>query len=133
MLEVAHLVRRFGDNTAVDDVSFAVAPGTMTGFVGANGAGKTTTMRMIMGVHAPPRGEKTMKRPPGNAEERTCLGENPGESREITKTTERDPQPARYLDGHTGLACHIIAVVAAGAVQQVRLDDRLHQLRHLGR
>ncbi|MPV36116.1 ABC transporter ATP-binding protein [Georgenia subflava] len=49
-LEVRGLTRRFGEKTAVDDVSFVVEPGKMTGFVGANGAGKTTTMRMIMGV-----------------------------------------------------------------------------------
>ncbi|WP_369640426.1 ABC transporter ATP-binding protein, partial [Nocardia sp. JMUB6875] len=50
MLEVARLVRRFGEKTAVDDVSFTVPDGMLTGFVGGNGAGKTTTMRMIMGV-----------------------------------------------------------------------------------
>ncbi|MEX3598652.1 ABC transporter ATP-binding protein [Kocuria sp. WRN011] len=49
-LEALDLTRRFGDRTVVDEVSFRVEPGQMTGFVGANGAGKTTTMRMIMGV-----------------------------------------------------------------------------------
>lgn len=57
MLEVVHLVRRFGESVAVDDVSFAVPPGVLTGFVGSNGAGKTTTMRMIMGVLATHGGE----------------------------------------------------------------------------
>ncbi|MGY0503172.1 ABC transporter ATP-binding protein [Nocardia sp. FBN12] len=57
MLEVAQLTRRFGDNVAVDNVSFAVPPGALTGFVGGNGAGKTTTMRMIMGVLAVHSGE----------------------------------------------------------------------------
>ncbi len=57
MLEVAHVTRRFGDNVAVDDVSFTVLPGALTGFVGGNGAGKTTTMRMIMGVLAVQSGE----------------------------------------------------------------------------
>src|SRR5699024_4068089 len=51
-LDVVHLTRRFGEKVAVDDVSFSVRPGQMTGFVGANGAGKTSTMRMIMGVLA---------------------------------------------------------------------------------
>ena len=50
MLEVERLTRRFGDNLAVDGVTFAVHPGRLTGFVGGNGAGKTTTMRMVMGV-----------------------------------------------------------------------------------
>ncbi|MGS2808593.1 ABC transporter ATP-binding protein [Nocardia sp. MW-W600-9] len=57
MLEVAQLIRRFGDNVAVDEVSFTVPPGALTGFVGGNGAGKTTTMRMIMGVLAVHGGE----------------------------------------------------------------------------
>ncbi|MGN6754602.1 MAG: ABC transporter ATP-binding protein [Intrasporangium sp.] len=50
MLEVKNLTRRFGEHVAVDDVSFDVPDGRLTGFVGGNGAGKTTTMRMIMGV-----------------------------------------------------------------------------------
>ncbi|MGV9664831.1 ABC transporter ATP-binding protein [Nocardia niigatensis] len=50
MLDVAQLLRRFGDEVAVDGVSFTVPGGALTGFVGGNGAGKTTTMRMIMGV-----------------------------------------------------------------------------------
>ena len=50
MLEIRELIRRFGDHTAVDRVSFDVPDGLMTGFVGGNGAGKTTTMRMVMGV-----------------------------------------------------------------------------------
>ncbi|RYJ04228.1 MAG: ATP-binding cassette domain-containing protein, partial [Actinomycetales bacterium] len=57
MIEVQSLTRVYGDHTVVDDVSFSVRPGRMTGFVGANGAGKTTTMRMIMGVLAPTAGE----------------------------------------------------------------------------
>src|SRR3954452_4171048 len=57
MLRVAGLTRRFGDHLALDGVSFDVAPGRMTGFVGANGAGKTTTMRIILGVLAATAGE----------------------------------------------------------------------------
>ncbi|MFC0628276.1 ABC transporter ATP-binding protein [Kribbella deserti] len=57
MLSVAGLTRRFGDHVALDDVTFDVVPGRMTGFVGANGAGKTTTMRIILGVLAPTSGE----------------------------------------------------------------------------
>jgi ABC-2 type transport system ATP-binding protein len=56
VLEVDRLTRRFGETLAADDVSFAVTPGHLTGFVGGNGAGKTTTMRMIMGVLAPTSG-----------------------------------------------------------------------------
>ncbi|TCO35413.1 ABC-2 type transport system ATP-binding protein [Kribbella steppae] len=57
MLSVAGLTRRFGEQLALDDVSFDVVPGRMTGFVGANGAGKTTAMRIILGVLAANAGE----------------------------------------------------------------------------
>ncbi|GAB3562136.1 ATP-binding cassette domain-containing protein [Amycolatopsis endophytica] len=52
MLTVTSLSRSFGDHRVLDDVSFAVRPGRMTGFLGANGSGKTTTMRIILGVLA---------------------------------------------------------------------------------
>ena len=57
MLRVAGLTRRFGAQLALDDVTFDVVPGRMTGFVGANGAGKTTAMRIILGVLAASAGE----------------------------------------------------------------------------
>jgi ABC-2 type transport system ATP-binding protein len=49
MIEVAHLHKRYGDLSAVSDVSFTAAPGQILGFLGPNGAGKTTTMRIITG------------------------------------------------------------------------------------
>src|ERR1700721_603256 len=59
MIEVAHLVKRFGAVTAVDGLSFTVRPGHVTGFLGPNGAGKTTTMRVILGLDAPTSGRST--------------------------------------------------------------------------
>src|SRR5689334_1875251 len=56
MLEVRNLRKAFGQLVAVDDVSFAVMPGKMTGLLGPNGAGKTTTVSMIAGLIAPDRG-----------------------------------------------------------------------------
>ncbi len=50
MLEVQNVTRSFGDRKVLDDVSFTVRPGRLTGFVGGNGAGKTTTMRIMLGV-----------------------------------------------------------------------------------
>ncbi|WP_307793941.1 ABC transporter ATP-binding protein [Actinotalea soli] len=55
-LTLSGVTRTFGDRTALEDVSFTVRPGRMTGFVGANGAGKTTAMRIIMGVLSPDSG-----------------------------------------------------------------------------
>jgi len=57
MLSVRNLSRSFGNRLVVDDVSFDVGRGRLTGFVGGNGAGKTTTMRMILGVLSPDSGE----------------------------------------------------------------------------
>ena len=56
MIEVEGLTKRFGPVTAVDDLSFTVRPGHVTGFLGPNGAGKTTTMRIILGLAAPTSG-----------------------------------------------------------------------------
>jgi len=56
VIEVEHLTKRFGKVLAVDDVSFALQPGTITGFLGPNGAGKTTTLRMIVDLVQPTRG-----------------------------------------------------------------------------
>src|SRR3954466_531494 len=50
MITVSGLTKQYGGRTVVDDVSFELAPGTVTGFLGPNGAGKTTTMRMITGL-----------------------------------------------------------------------------------
>ncbi|HEU4347874.1 MAG TPA: ATP-binding cassette domain-containing protein [Actinoplanes sp.] len=55
-ISVHGLVKRFGGVVAVDDLSFEVRPGTLTGFVGPNGAGKTTTLRMILGLVRPTAG-----------------------------------------------------------------------------
>ncbi|MGZ4665982.1 MAG: ABC transporter ATP-binding protein [Frankiaceae bacterium] len=56
MLEVRGLTKRFGPTVAVDDLSFTVRPGRVTGFLGPNGAGKTTTMRVILGLDRPTSG-----------------------------------------------------------------------------
>ena len=56
MIEVRGLSKRYGDTLAVDQLSFDVAPGQVTGFLGPNGSGKSTTMRMIMGLDAPSSG-----------------------------------------------------------------------------
>jgi ABC-2 type transport system ATP-binding protein len=56
MIEARGLVKRYGSTTAVDNLSFDVQPGTVTGFLGPNGAGKSTTMRMILGLDRPDAG-----------------------------------------------------------------------------
>lgn len=56
MIEVEGLTKRYGSTLAVDDLSFTVSPGTVTGFLGPNGAGKSTTMRAILGLVHPTGG-----------------------------------------------------------------------------
>jgi ABC-2 type transport system ATP-binding protein len=64
MIEARGLTKRYGDTTAVDDLSFSVEPGRITGFLGPNGAGKTTTMRLILGLDRPTQGEVTVNGKP---------------------------------------------------------------------
>ena len=60
MIEATALTKRYGNTVAVDDLSFTVQPGRVTGFLGPNGAGKSTTMRMILGLDAPTSGSVTV-------------------------------------------------------------------------
>ncbi len=60
MIEAVGLTKRYGDKLAVDDLTFSVRPGIVTGFLGPNGAGKSTTMRLILGLDAPTSGSVTV-------------------------------------------------------------------------
>jgi len=60
MITAEGLVKRYGATTAVNNISFTVKPGTVTGFLGPNGAGKSTTMRMIVGLDRPSAGSVTV-------------------------------------------------------------------------
>ena len=56
MIEVRGLTKRYGEKVAVNDLTFDIEPGQVTGFLGPNGAGKTTTMRLILGLDYPDAG-----------------------------------------------------------------------------
>ena len=60
MIEASGLSKRYGATLAVDDLSFTVPAGVVTGFLGPNGSGKSTTMRMILGLDAPSTGRATV-------------------------------------------------------------------------
>ena len=64
MIEARGLIKRYGSTLAVDDLSFTVRPGLVTGFLGPNGAGKTTTMRLILGLDYPTAGTVTVNEKP---------------------------------------------------------------------
>ena len=79
MLELDQINRSFGSRQVLTEVSFSVARGRMTGFVGGNGAGKTTTMRIILGVLAPDGGSVTLDDQRLSAEDRRRFGYMPEE------------------------------------------------------
>ena len=91
MIEVRGLTKRYGAKVAVDNLTFGVEPGKVTGFLGPNGAGKTTTMRLILGLDYPDSGT-VMK-----AWRPSCAGGSPGgsprraESRKVSWCLSRAP------------------------------------------
>ncbi|GAA1798609.1 ATP-binding cassette domain-containing protein [Agromyces neolithicus] len=79
MLELSNVSKRYGDRLALDQVSFTVGDGRLTGFVGGNGAGKTTTMRIILGVLAADGGTVTLGGAPITEGDRRRMGYMPEE------------------------------------------------------
>ena len=79
MLSIEGVDRSFGDRKVLDDVTFTVERGRLTGFVGGNGAGKTTTMRIILGVLAADAGRVTLDGRPVTPEDRVDFGYMPEE------------------------------------------------------
>ncbi|MEP6851235.1 MAG: ATP-binding cassette domain-containing protein [bacterium] len=73
MIEAVGLSKRYGATVAVDDLSFTVPPGQVTGFLGPNGAGKSTTMRMILGLDTPTSGRVTVNGRPYRAYRRPLV------------------------------------------------------------
>lgn len=79
MLQIRGISHWYGDRQVLDDVSFDIKPGRLTGFVGANGAGKTTTMRTILGLIQPTEGEILLNGKPVTATDRARFGYMPEE------------------------------------------------------
>ena len=79
MLHLSGITKNYGTRRVLDDVTFDVAPGRLTGFVGGNGAGKTTTMRIILGVLARDGGDVTLNGTPVTTADRRRFGYMPEE------------------------------------------------------
>jgi ABC-2 type transport system ATP-binding protein len=110
MIVAENLTKRYGPKTAVDGVSFTVAPGRVTGFLGPNGAGKSTTMRMIVGLDRPSSGSVTV----GGQDYRSL----------------RSPltEVGVLLDAkavHTGRSArnHLLALAATHGIGRARVDE----------
>ena len=79
MLRLTGITKSYGGRRVLDDVSFDVTPGRLTGFVGGNGAGKTTTMRIILGVLGKDGGQVTLDGTPVSSSDRRLFGYMPEE------------------------------------------------------
>jgi ABC-2 type transport system ATP-binding protein len=110
MIEVDRLTKRYGDKIAVDDLSFIVPPGIITGFLGPNGAGKSTTMRMMLGLDAPTSGRVTV-----NGKSYADL---PAPLNEIGAMLEAHSV-------HTGRSAyhHLLALAATHGLPRSRVDE----------
>ncbi|ROQ64363.1 ABC-2 type transport system ATP-binding protein [Rathayibacter sp. PhB152] len=117
MLSVQNISRSFGAHRAVDDVSFDVGRGRLTGFVGGNGAGKTTTMRMILGVLRPDSGEVTLDGTPVGQAALHGFGYMP---------EERGLYPKMEIGEQLAYLARLHGIDKATAVQ--RADDLLERL-----
>jgi ABC-2 type transport system ATP-binding protein len=110
VIEARRLTKRYGNKVAVDDLTFTVNPGVVTGFLGPNGAGKSTTMRMIMGLDAPTSGTVTVNGRP--------YAEHARPLQEVGALLE-----ARAV--HTGRSArnHLLAMAATAGIDAARVED----------
>jgi ABC-2 type transport system ATP-binding protein len=112
MIEVANVTKRYGEKMAVQDLSFTVKPGIVTGFLGPNGAGKSTTMRVILGLDAPNSGTAIVN---GRA-----YRDFPAPLHEVGAMLE-----ARAI--HTGRSAynHLLAMAQTHGIGRPRVDEVL--------
>src|SRR5450755_3248341 len=115
MIEAHGLTKRYGDKLAVDDLTFTVQPGMVTGFLGPNGSGKSTTIRRIMGLDAPTAGSVTVNGRP--------YAEHAAPLREVGALLE-----ARAI--HTGRSAysHLLALAATTGIPRRRVDEVVDQV-----
>jgi ABC-2 type transport system ATP-binding protein len=110
VIEARNLTKRYGSKLAVDDLTFSVRPGAVTGFLGPNGAGKSTTMRMILGLDAPTSGTVTVNGKP--------YAEHARPLHEVGALLE-----ARAV--HTGRSArnHLLAMAATAGISSARVEE----------
>ena len=110
MIEIDHVTKRYGDKVAVEDLSFAVKPGIVTGFLGPNGAGKSTTMRVILGLDRPTSGRATVNGKP--------YADLPAPLHEVGALLE-----ARAI--HTGRSAynHLLAMAQTHGIGRARVQE----------
>ena len=125
MIEIRNVTRSFGDRRVLDDVSFDVASGRMTGFVGGNGAGKTTTMRIILGVLAADAGTVTMDGSPLTAADRARFGYMPEERGLYPKM--KVLEQLVYLARLHGMSPQAAKASAGALLERLGLEERANE------
>jgi ABC-2 type transport system ATP-binding protein len=110
MIEIRGLTKRYGRTTAVQDLTFTVRPGVVTGFLGPNGAGKTTTMRMILGLDVPTRGSVTVNGKPYRA--------HAAPLRELGGMLD----PRAVLPGRSAYH-HLLSLAQTSGIRRSRVDE----------
>jgi ABC-2 type transport system ATP-binding protein len=112
MIEASGLSKRYGATLAVDDLSFTVPPGQVTGFLGPNGAGKSTTMRLILGLDAPSSGSVTVSGRPYAAFRRPLL--------EVGAMLE-----AKAFHGGRSARNHLLSLALSNGISPARVEQVL--------
>jgi ABC-2 type transport system ATP-binding protein len=112
MIHVEHLTKTYGSTRAVDDLSFTVRPGIVTGFLGPNGAGKSTTMRMILGLDRPTSGRATVNG--------KVLADHPAPLTQIGSLLE-----AKAIHPKRSARNHLRALAATTGIGARRVDEVL--------
>jgi ABC-2 type transport system ATP-binding protein len=123
MLELHGISKSYGDRRALDDVSFDVRPGRLTGFVGGNGAGKTTTMRIALGVLEADGGDVVLDGSAITAEDRRRFGYMPEERGLYPKMKTREH--IAYLARLHGYSKTDAAASATRLLDRLGLGERL--------
>ncbi len=112
MIQAHHLTKRYGKTVAVDEASFTVLPGRVTGFLGPNGAGKSTAMRMILGLDVPTMGTVTV-----NGSRYRDL---PTPLRSVGALLD-----AKAVDSGRSAANHLLWLAQSNGIERRRVDEVL--------
>jgi ABC-2 type transport system ATP-binding protein len=112
MIEAIGLTKRYGSTVAVDDLSFTIRPGVVTGFLGPNGAGKTTTMRLILSLDKPSTGTVTVGGKP--------YAQLASPMREVGALLD-----ARAMHGGRSARSHLLCLAQTNGIHASRVDEVL--------
>ncbi|GAA3296394.1 ABC transporter ATP-binding protein [Streptomyces cinereospinus] len=115
VIEVNELTKRYGGTAAVEDLTFTVRPGQVTGFLGPNGSGKSTTLRVILGLHEPTSGTVAIEGRP--------FRDRPRGLRHVGSLLD-----AHDVHGGRSAAAHLSALACSNRIPRRRVDEVLGEV-----